>query len=442
MSWQIFKNNILSVASSPQSIQSIEQIADLYATEYDNAIKRGTETINKIPLVKGNTDIMKQLFRVAFLAGQSSIVPYDLVGSMGPGILAYWQGGELAKAPIPIIPAVGSIINIGITSANCTNPGQWAPQTPIPPNSDPSLLIDLFILAATAHLQTISGIINTVSLYPPLATPAPGILTWSGYFVPPSSPGGVSAIEPAVQQLLQTIPIDNNTKEGAAAVVSETGKEVITDGGDDGGEQLDALKEELPDDKPPFDELDDTEAEEIVKEDPSSKNVKVNQSNGVSTDCKFGSLDYNMQLSPNYRLRDLSIGCVFAHKIKAQVGLNEEDIVCNLRNLAINILEPLKAKYPNIRINSAFRGTPSIPGGVSQHQKGEAVDIQISGYSPRDYVPLANWCISNLPFDQLIFEHGNSIWLHISCKKDAVQRKQLLTMYRGNYSSGLKLYYV
>jgi hypothetical protein len=124
------------------------------------------------------------------------------------------------------------------------------------------------------------------------------------------------------------------------------------------------------------------------------------------------------------------------------VGLSEEDIVCNLKNVAENILEPLKAKYPNVKVNSAFRGTPSLAGGkVSQHQKGEAIDIQFTGISPSGYLPIAKWIAGTLPFDQMIFEHGNSIWLHISCKRGGPQRKKLTTMYKGNYESGLKLYY-
>lgn len=54
----------------------------------------------------------------------------------------------------------------------------------IPPNGDPSLLIDQFIMYATQHLTTVSGVIYTISLYPPLATPAPGVVQWSGYTIP------------------------------------------------------------------------------------------------------------------------------------------------------------------------------------------------------------------------------------------------------------------
>ncbi len=47
MSWQTFKDNILRVANNPDGIPDIDTIADLYATEYDAAIKRGTDTVTR-----------------------------------------------------------------------------------------------------------------------------------------------------------------------------------------------------------------------------------------------------------------------------------------------------------------------------------------------------------------------------------------------------------
>jgi len=58
----------------------------------------------------------------------------------------------------------------------------------IPPNNNTTLIIDDFINYATAHLSTISGIVNTISLYPPVAAPAPGVLPWTGYQVAPANP--------------------------------------------------------------------------------------------------------------------------------------------------------------------------------------------------------------------------------------------------------------
>ena len=57
----------------------------------------------------------------------------------------------------------------------------------INPTDITALIVDEFIRNATTHLTTISGIVNTLSLYPPIPTPSPGILNWSGYTVPPAT---------------------------------------------------------------------------------------------------------------------------------------------------------------------------------------------------------------------------------------------------------------
>lgn len=58
----------------------------------------------------------------------------------------------------------------------------------LPPNNNSSIIVDEFILYATTHLTTISGIANTISLYPPVGTPGPGIVTWTGYSILPAQP--------------------------------------------------------------------------------------------------------------------------------------------------------------------------------------------------------------------------------------------------------------
>jgi hypothetical protein len=134
MSWQIFKQNILRLANSPESIQDIDTVAKLYAAEYDAAIKRGRDIMHGVSLQKGNVEVMEQLFKIAFIKGQSSTTPYDLVGEMGKGVIAYWQGAQLNTFPIPIIPSPGATINIGVTSNSVTNAGVWAPAIPSPAN--------------------------------------------------------------------------------------------------------------------------------------------------------------------------------------------------------------------------------------------------------------------------------------------------------------------
>jgi putative chitinase len=63
----------------------------------------------------------------------------------------------------------------------------------IPPTKNSAIIVDDFISYATLHLSTVSGIINTVSLYPPLGTPGPGVIMWTSYMVTPSRPGGAAS---------------------------------------------------------------------------------------------------------------------------------------------------------------------------------------------------------------------------------------------------------
>ena len=135
MSWQIFKDNILNLSNSPESIADIDVVAKTYANEYDAAIKRGKDSLHQISLQKGNVDAMTQLFKAALLKGQTSTAPYDLVGEMGNGVLAYWSGATLNNFPIPIIPAPGSTINVSIVSNSVTSPGVWQPPIVIPSDS-------------------------------------------------------------------------------------------------------------------------------------------------------------------------------------------------------------------------------------------------------------------------------------------------------------------
>lgn len=382
MSWEIFKRNILRYSNNPDSIKDIDQVANFYAREYDLAIKRGYDTMNLVTLQQGNVPAMEKLFKLALQAGYKSASPYDIVGKMGKGVLAYWTGGVMNPLPIPLIPSPGSVANVAVITNSVTNPGTWL--------SEPS-------------------------------TPA----------------------------LIAKLPDDNNTFEGARKVVLETGPEILNDdppdnyietggaGGDGISSQISSLISEFGGSNPGANVL----TNPITSDTALFGDTPTYAGESKQTSC-IDSFNYDMNLSPNVRLRDLSIGATFSHKIKGQAGFDANGIVCNLKHLAVNIVEPLKKQYPGLVINSGFRGTPSINGRVSQHEKGEAVDIQIPYMKPQQYLSVANWIRVNLPFDQMIFEHGNNIWLHISCARTkTTQRKQLLTMINGRYEPGLKCYY-
>jgi putative chitinase len=56
----------------------------------------------------------------------------------------------------------------------------------IRPTKNTEIIVNDFISTATVHLSTVSGLITTISLYPPIGTPAPGVLPWVGYTIQPA----------------------------------------------------------------------------------------------------------------------------------------------------------------------------------------------------------------------------------------------------------------
>jgi len=91
-------------------------------------------------------------------------------------------------------------------------------------------------------------------------------------------------------------------------------------------------------------------------------------------------------------------------------------ILHNLSNLAANVWEPIKAKYPNAVITNTFRQNP--PGGnatQAQHGLGMAMDIVFPGATAEQYFEIAKWIRDNINFDQLLQEKaGTTRWIHIS----------------------------
>ena len=89
-------------------------------------------------------------------------------------------------------------------------------------------------------------------------------------------------------------------------------------------------------------------------------------------------------------------------------------VVNNLAGLALNVIEPIKAKYPSMLITNSYRHGASIGGG--QHGTGQAADLQFRGVGAHDYFEIAQWINKNIPYDQLLLEYlpGKTVWVHIS----------------------------
>ena len=103
---------------------------------------------------------------------------------------------------------------------------------------------------------------------------------------------------------------------------------------------------------------------------------------------------------------------ISTYPIRAQAGYTMEDIVCNLQAWAEHIGEALIARYgSSMFLTSGFRWGD----GSSQHERGEAADIQFTDFTNANYYNVALWVRDNLQYDQLILEYGgNRPWLHIS----------------------------
>ncbi|HEY6437119.1 MAG TPA: hypothetical protein VIY47_11065, partial [Ignavibacteriaceae bacterium] len=167
--------------------------------------------------------------------------------------------------------------------------------------------------------------------------------------------------------------------------------------------------------------------------------------NGVPVPGSAWNGSYDAQLSPNFKLRQFTINAVFKNQLTNYNSTYTADVrFKNLQNLALNIAEPLRAKFGNFNINSGIRNQTSGTSGLSQHITGEGFDVQFSGWTYRRYWENAQWIKDNIPFDQFIFEHSSSTglaWFHLSYKstgnRASTERTKVMTMYRNQYSPGL-----
>jgi len=188
----------------------------------------------------------------------------------------------------------------------------------------------------------------------------------------------------------------------------------------------------------------------------------------VSTNCdelnqiSDEQLTSKYQLSKYYTLEDaISNGSRTRKLLKLKPnetwsGLSKKQIICNLKNLFVNIIDPITEKYPKIRVTSSLRGEGAGSSfGCSQHNFGMACDFQIRGMKNSQYSEVINWAKQNVSgYDQLLREmkensRGGSgrVWIHVSfvskpyeCngKKYGGNRKQDLTLINDGRNSGGK----
>lgn len=136
-----------------------------------------------------------------------------------------------------------------------------------------------------------------------------------------------------------------------------------------------------------------------------------------------------MKLSKNFTLQEFT---------KSQVAIRNgidnvptEEHIEAARLLFDNVVQPVRDHFGPTIITSGYRGKQlnTIVNGSSnsQHCKGEAVDLEVPGYSNME---VAEWISNNTPFDQLILEFytpgiPDSGWVHVSYNDS--HRRQILT---------------
>lgn len=157
--------------------------------------------------------------------------------------------------------------------------------------------------------------------------------------------------------------------------------------------------------------------------DASNNNVPVSVPTPITSDTggveKLTEFPLNLPLSRYYTLGQLTQKpwVTYAYDIPTGGinGLTRGQIVGNLKLLAVNTLDKIKDKFPNMIITNTFRAAV----GRSQHGRGMAADLQFTGVPKSQYYDIAIWIRDNIPFDQLLLEfaissQGKTCWIHIS----------------------------
>jgi len=154
----------------------------------------------------------------------------------------------------------------------------------------------------------------------------------------------------------------------------------------------------------------------------------------VTTNCGVFGQQANYQLSDklskHFTVADLTSKArahpgkvtgimAFGRPVDKRV-LSKQEIACNLKALAENVLDPIKDKYGDMIVSSGFRNFKPRGGATnSQHMVGQAADLQFTSTNPKDYAAIASWIKNNLTFDQLLLEYEQrrgyvAAWIHVS----------------------------
>lgn len=132
-----------------------------------------------------------------------------------------------------------------------------------------------------------------------------------------------------------------------------------------------------------------------------------------------------MQLGPNFSLEAFTLSQeAIRHNLPNIPNAKQIEAA---KRLVVRVLQPLRdhlkrpvivsSGFRSFAVNRAVRGARN-----SQHCKGEAADIYVSGMTTRQLVDTI--LMLHLPFDQVIDEFGS--WVHVSHAFTGPQRGEVL----------------
>lgn len=164
---------------------------------------------------------------------------------------------------------------------------------------------------------------------------------------------------------------------------------------------------------------------------PASRPAAIAACNIINSQSSFPS---SFSLTPNVTLGSLGSS---HQRLRAQHGLTVQDLVCNLRQLSVNVIEPLfdLVGRENIIITSVLRNPGTVtgalnpPAGVSFHEQGLAIDICFVNTPFFRYHEIAVEIKKNLQYDKLLLEYrlGNvrgtttyKPWIHLAHQQPGI----------------------
>lgn len=132
-----------------------------------------------------------------------------------------------------------------------------------------------------------------------------------------------------------------------------------------------------------------------------------------------------MDISEHFSLAELKVSQAASRKgLDNTPGPNE---IARLRLLCQHVLEPIRSHFARpVIVTSAYRA-PAVNKAVggsptSQHCFGQAADFTVPRVSNFD---LCLWIARNLEYDQLIYEFGESGWVHCSWVDGPLRNQEL-----------------